>query len=116
MLTVKYIKENKELVIEKLKIKGFVNSEIIENIILLDGKRRTIQVEQDNAQAKLNSISKEIGNLFKTGKTNEANAAKEQTIMLKEKIKRIGQQADEIENKLKILLIQVPNIPHQSVP
>lgn len=116
MLTVKYIKENKELVIEKLKIKGFVNSEIIENIILLDEKRRTIQVEQDNAQAKLNSISKEIGNLFKNGKTNEANAAKEQTILLKEKIKGIGQQADEIENKLKNLLIQIPNIPHQSVP
>ncbi len=116
MLTAKYIKENKELVIKKLKTKGFDNFDIIENIILLDKKRRTIQIEQDNAQAKLNSISKEIGNLFKNGKTDEANAVKQQTILLKEKIKKTGQQADEIESRLLNLLIQVPNIPHYSVP
>ena len=116
MLTIKFIKENKDLVIKLLAIKNYTNTEVIENVINLDDNRKKNQADQDNAQAKLNSISKEIGNLFKAGKTKEAEEAKQLTSELKEEIKLLSQKASEIEQELENLLVQVPNIPHKSVP
>jgi len=115
MLTVKYIKENKNQVIERLAIKNYFNTEVIEKVIHLDNERKKNQADQDNAQAKLNSISKEIGGLFKAGKTKEAEKAKQQTSQLKEEIKVLSQKSSKIEHELEILLVQVPNIPHKSV-
>ncbi|MFC2136805.1 serine--tRNA ligase [Bacteroidota bacterium] len=116
MLTVKFIKENKDLVIKKLAVKNFNDFNIIESILKLNDERKKNQADQDNAQGKLNGISKEIGNLYKSGKTKEAEEAKQQTSDLKEAIKFLSQKATEIEQELESLLVQIPNIPHESVP
>jgi seryl-tRNA synthetase len=116
MLTIKFIEENKNLVIERLAVKRFDGKEIIEQIIDLNKKRRQLQNQNDNIQAELNKIAKEVGILFKSGKTQEAEEAKQKTAQLKEEQKQHSTSLDETEKKLNELLVQVPNIPHSSVP
>jgi len=116
MLQVGFIKEHKEYVIQRLAVKNFDASEQIESIILLDEKRKKNQAEHDYTLAQLNKISKEIGELFKAGNTKEANIKKIETSELKEKSKKLNHQLTETQNRLHSLLIQIPNIPHASVP
>lgn len=116
MLTLKYITENTEEVIKRLAKKHFHDAEMINNIVELDERRKITQTAADNFAAELNAISKEIGMLFKQGKQAEANEAKEQTVVLKENVSKLTEQREEIERKLNDLLVQVPNLPHDSVP
>ena len=116
MLQVNYIKENKQEVIERLAIKNFTDTDIIEKIILLDNNRKEIQKKLDDTLAESKSIAKKIGVLFKTGKTGEANQLKQKTGDLKKMSKELSEQLDKTSKDLKYLLLEVPNIPHLSVP
>ena len=88
MLNLKFIQDNPELVIEKLKKKNFDASSIVENIIELYSQKNKLQVQADQYKSEMNKISKEIGILFREGKAAEANAAKTRTSELKENIKQ----------------------------
>lgn len=116
MLTLKHITENTEDVILRLAKKHFDGREIVGQIVELDERRKITQTAADNFAAELNALSKEIGMLFKQGKQDEANEAKEKTVVLKENVSKLTEQRDEIEQKLHNLLVQVPNLPHESVP
>jgi len=116
MLTLKFIQENKELVIERLKIKNFQAKDIVSQILDLDQKRRSTQQIVDNIQAELNKLSKEIGMLFKSGKADEANQLKERNTELKDSVKSQSEELASIEVQLNELLVQIPNVPHESVP
>lgn len=116
MLTLKYIQENKDEVIKRLKIKNFDAAKLVKEILEKDELRKGTQKDQDEMQATLNSLSKEIGMLFKSGKANEANEAKEKSVALKESAKNFSQNLADIEKQLHDLLVQLPNIPHESVP
>ncbi|MBT3385053.1 MAG: serine--tRNA ligase [Prolixibacteraceae bacterium] len=116
MLNLKFIQDNPELVIEKLKRKNFDASEIVGNISDLYRQKNKLQGVADQAKAEMNSISKEIGLLFREGKKDKANAAKERTSELKENIKQFDVDFAEIEKNVNELLVQLPNLPHDSVP
>lgn len=116
MLTLKFIQENKDLVIERLKIKNFQAENIVSQILDLDQKRRSNQNSMDSNQAELNKMSKEIGMLFKNGKAEEVNRLKEKNTELKVTVKSQGDELTAIEKQLNDLLVQIPNIPHESVP
>lgn len=116
MLTLNIIRENKAEIIEKLKIKNFDASTLIDQIIEKDKKRRSVQQEGESLQNEMNQLSKQIGVLFKQGKQAEANEAKEKTTRLKEKIKDFSQEATRVAEELNKLLVQIPNVPHASVP
>lgn len=116
MLTLKLIQDNRQEVIERLKVKGFDAAGIIDSIIGLDNKRKATQSESDALQAQMNNLSKAIGQMFKEGKTAEANAAKEQTVVLKDQIKELTTNLEFTEKELQNLLVQLPNLPHASVP
>ncbi len=116
MLNLKFIQDNPELVVEKLKRKNFDASEIVSSIIDLYSQKNKLQGEADSAKAEMNKISKEIGMLFREGKTEEANAAKERTAVLKENIKQFDADFAAIEEKVYDLQVQLPNLPHESVP
>ena len=116
MLTISFIRENRDHVVNRLKIKNFVQVEIIDGIIQADNERRSLQLKQDNLQAELNTKSREIGALFKTGNQEQANLAREATARLKNEIRSIQQSQSEVTGKLQELLVQVPNLPHESVP
>ena len=116
MLSVSFIRDQRDYLIERLKIKNFHQVEIIDAIIIRDNERRSLQVKQDHLQAELNVKSREIGALYKEGKKEAANEAKEATARLKEEIKVLQLAQHEAISKLQELLVQVPNIPHISVP
>lgn len=116
MLTLKYITENTDEVIARLAKKHFDATAIIAQVAELDRLRKSTQVQADTVSAEMNSLSKEIGMLFKQGKQEEANQAKEKTTELKETIKTLGDQLNDVEQKLYELLVQIPNVPHDSVP
>jgi seryl-tRNA synthetase len=116
MLTINLIREKKEFVIERLKVKNFKAEEIIERILELDSSRREIQLKTDTLQAVMNNTSKEIGFLMKEGKKAEADAAKEKTYSLKEEIKSLSDKLIPLDNDLRTEMIRLPNVPHESVP
>ena len=116
MLQVAYIRENKEEVIERLAIKNFDAKDIIEELIALDEKRRNTQSENDAILADSNKLSKEIGMLYKSGNIEEANAKKAESAVLKEKTKALHIVLAETQEALQNKLVQIPNVPHESVP
>ena len=116
MLTLKYINENTAEVIARLAKRNIKAEDIIAQVIDLDRQRKETQVAADNALAQSNTLSKEIGMLFKQGKTAEAEAAKAQTAALKESIKELTDKQSAIEQQLNEVLVLIPNLPHESVP
>jgi seryl-tRNA synthetase len=115
MLTINLIREKKEFIIERLKIKNFDAEEIITRILALDLSRREIQSKAESLQSDMNRISKEIGALMKEGRKAEADSARERTYSLKEEIKSLDDRIIPIEEDLKKEIIRLPNLPHISV-
>jgi len=115
MLTINLIREERNFIIERLKIKNFDAAEILDRIISLDTERRDIQTRTDQMQAEMNRISKEIGSLIKDGKMAEANASKEKTYKLKEEIKTLLEKLAPLDNELRNEIVRLPNLPHESV-
>lgn len=116
MLTLKYITENTAEVIERLAKKYFDGKEVIENVVALDANRKATQVKLDNTLAEINQLSKQVGDLFKQGKAEEANQIKAQTANLKEQSKELSVQLDSIEKEITELLLTIPNLPNNDVP
>jgi seryl-tRNA synthetase len=115
MLTLSLIREKRDFIIERLKIKNFDAADILDRIILLDAERRDIQTRSDQMQGEMNRISKEIGLLMKEGKKNEAEAAKEKTYKLKEEIKSLSDKLPPLDTELRNEIVRLPNLPHESV-
>ena len=116
MLNLNYIRENADLVVERLKVKNFDAQTLVAQVIEKDKERREIQNSTDSLQAEMNQLSKSIGMLFKEGKQEEANKAKAKTGELKEQIKDFSQKSTDVISELNNLLVQLPNLPHESVP
>ncbi|MCL1942671.1 MAG: serine--tRNA ligase [Candidatus Azobacteroides sp.] len=116
MLTLKVITENPEKVIQCLSKKHFAGHQIIHEVLELDRKRRSTQNVLDRNLAELNIISKSIGQLMKEGKKEEADAAGSKTSVLKEEAKRCEEELKNTEVELQTLLMQIPNLPSDSVP
>lgn len=116
MLTLKLIQENRDFVVERLKVKHFDAAEIVDKIIALDNARKVAQSDAEALQNELNTISRSVGQLMKDGKKEEAEAARAKTGDLKTKIKEGEQKLKDIETDLQKNLVLLPNLPHASVP
>lgn len=117
MLEIQYIKDNKEAVVKGLKTKRYTTAEEdINEVLILDGKRKVVQNELDETLAKSNGIAKQIGMLMKEGKKEEAEAVKKETSALKEKSNGLKEEQRIVEEELKNLLLNIPNVAHPSVP
>ncbi|MFZ0280903.1 MAG: serine--tRNA ligase [Bacteroidales bacterium] len=115
MLTISFIREKSDFIIERLKIKNFDAEEIVRKILLLDSSRREIQSKTDAMQGEMNRISREIGALIQSGKKQEADTARERTYSIKEEIKSLSDRLAPIEDELKTEIIKLPNLPHEVV-
>tara|TARA_R110002051_G_scaffold183009_4_gene252521 strand:- start:3437 stop:4708 length:1272 start_codon:yes stop_codon:yes gene_type:complete len=115
MLQLQTIRENKEEILLALGKRNIDAHTLLDNVLQLDEKRRTTQTQLDNVLAESNSLSKEIGALYKTGKAKEANILKEKTVHLKDESKQLGEDLNTVEEELQALLYQIPNAPHTSV-
>jgi seryl-tRNA synthetase len=117
MLQLINIRENKEDVLKRLAIKNFKDAETIINSVLeKDAQRRSIQGEGDAIKAEANQIAKQIGELMKTGKKDEAEKVKLRTTELKQKEKELDEQLKLVEDEIQSLLVLVPNTPNLTVP
>ena len=116
MLTIPYIRDNREAILKGLEIKNFRTPELIDQIIALDNERRSLQVKTNELQAEMNRLSKEIGMLFKSGEQEKAMQVKEQTTNIKQELEILEKNLQLSASKVNELLVQVPNIPHSSVP
>ncbi|MGB3152829.1 MAG: aminoacyl--tRNA ligase-related protein, partial [Maribacter sp.] len=116
MLQLQAIREHKDEISSALKKRNIDGSTLLNNALQLDEERRATQTRLDSVLAQSNSLSKEIGILYKSGKAAEANMIKEKTASLKEESKQLGEDLNGIAQKLQALLYQIPNVPHESVP
>lgn len=116
MIPLKQLRENKALANDRLHKRNFKQLDLIDQILALDEKRRASQTELDSQLAEANQLAKEIGQLFKTGKAQEAQGLKERSGELKNNSKALQEQMQSIEKELLELRYQVPNIPQESVP
>jgi seryl-tRNA synthetase len=116
MLQVSYVRQNRETVVERLAIKNFTQPQLIDEVIALDDERKKIQSDFDNTQARVNSASKEIGNLMRQGRKDEAEALKANVASLKNTIDPLKQNMADVERQLLDKLLLLPNLPSDQVP
>ena len=116
MLQVSYIRENRDRVLERLAFKKFKHPELIDQAISLDEERRATQTRLESLVAEANASAKQIGDLMRQGLKEEAEAVKAKTSSSKELTKQLADTLADKEIQLQNLLLQFPNLPHQSVP
>ena len=116
MLQTAYIREHKELILERFKKRNFDGEEIINEVLKLDDTRKVLQQELDSNRSIANKSAKEVGDLFKSGNQEEANKLKEQNVILKNSIKNTESKEVAVMEKLSNLLYQLPNVPNEIVP
>ena len=116
MLSAGFIRNNVELVKERLSIKNFKEINLVDSIIVLDDERKQLQFKIDENQAKLNLVSKEIGMLMAKGEKKTAEEKKQEVAVLKESIQPLSLKLGEVEKQLLGEIILLPNLPHSSVP
>ena len=116
MLTLKTINDNPNEVIARLRKRNFDAESMINEVLSLDEKRRNAQTQLDNTLSEVNSISKVIGGYFKEGKKEEAEKSRQEVAKLKEVAKQYESDLAYSEKRLQEILVNIPNLPHESVP
>jgi seryl-tRNA synthetase len=116
MLQVTIIREQKEEIAKLLAKRNLDANKMLDDVISLDENRRSLQTQLDSVKAESNTISKEIGQLFKTGEVQKANLLKEKTTWLKEESKRLEEDLNTTVDSLNELLYKIPNVPNKLVP
>jgi len=114
MLQLGVIRQNPEMVKERLEVRNFKQLELIDEILSLDEQRRQMQLEQDTLQSKLNAASKEIGQLMAKGDKAGAETKKQEVASIKQQLD--PKNLDEIEKRIQNILYSIPNLPSKSVP
>ena len=116
MLKTSFIISNKEEVIKLLSKRGFDANNMVNEIIALDKKRKSIQVQYEETLAEINSISKTIGELFQSGEVSKTKPLKDKSSDLKKLSKDLASGLEDYKAKINSYLLQIPNIPHKDVP
>lgn len=116
MLQVSFIREHQAEVIERLSKRTSDAQSLIDDVLKLDESRRGLQTQADAVSAELNAISKEIGDLFKSGQAQKANTLKLKTTELKDAKILLSEQLNTTSEDLKTLLYKIPNLPNTIVP
>ena len=117
MLDLKFVRENPEIVKQNIKNK-FQDSKLplVDEVIELDAKNRSAKAEADNIRAERNKLSKQIGMLMGQGKKEEAEEVKKLVAAGAERLAVLEEQEKELEEKVKKIMMTIPNIIDPSVP
>jgi seryl-tRNA synthetase len=116
MLQIAFIRQHTELVKERLAIKNFTDTALVDELIALDDTRKKLQLEFDTTQSKINAASKEIGQLMGKGQKAQAEARKQEVASLKPLLQPISDKLAETEKQLQELIVKLPNLPSEKVP
>jgi seryl-tRNA synthetase len=115
MLEIQRIRSEKESIIEGLKKRNLDVTPILDSILNFDQSWRESKAELEAVSAELNKISKAVGEYFQQGRQAEANAAKAQTVELKEKEAILKEKVSGLEQEIQQLMYQLPNVPNDLV-
>ena len=116
MLDLKFLRNNKDHVVKLLKVKNFSSLETIDELLNFDNQRKINQQQTDQLISESKKITKSIGEYYKSGKENIANDLKSSVLDIKEKIKILSTEKEELQEKITQILLEIPNVPHISVP
>lgn len=116
MLQVNHLRDNRDLAIERMTKRNFDATELVDKAIALDTDRKSTQADLDNTLANSNKVAKAIGDLFKSGKIEEANVAKAEAGELKKIAGELQDKLAAVQIELQDVLYQLPNIPNEIVP
>lgn len=116
MLQIQEIRNNRDEIVKRLSVKNFKDSRLIDRVLELDIVRRETQNKLDNILAESKKAAKEIGRLMQEGDRDQAEEAKKRTAELKKDSKQLQQKLNEISDEQQQLLMEIPNVPHESVP
>ena len=116
MLHITKIRENIELYTELLKVKNFNAKELFSSLIDLDNSRKITQQKVDKLLEKGKQLASQIGEFYKLGNTEKANLLKNESLVIKQESKLLLKRYAVLEIKIEKILLQIPNIPHSSVP
>ncbi|CAN5406999.1 serine--tRNA ligase [soil metagenome] len=116
MISIQRIREQKDLVIERLAVKNFDAASIINQVLEIDETRRSTQKELDALLNEANQLAKQVGELMKSGKKAEAEELKNKSSALKETSKHLGEKLTDAEKQQQELIVKLPNIPSEKVP
>src|ERR1035437_11013826 len=116
MLQINFIRQNTELIKQRLAVKNFKDTSLVDTILAIDEERKRLQFEYDETQAKVNSASKEIGQLMAKGDKAAAEEKKKLVGEWKELLQPISSKLAEMEKAQHDELVKLPNLPHTSVP
>ena len=117
MLDIKFLRENPDIVKENIKNK-FQDRKLplVDEVIALDKESRATQQEADNLRANRKKISKNIGGLMAQGKKEEAEALKAEVAKGAERLAELEKKEDELAEKIRDIMLTIPNIIDPSVP
>lgn len=116
MLQLQVLRRNPEEVKKKLAVRNFPDPGIVDTVLSLDDQRKKLQLEADTAQAKVNSMSKEIGQLMAKGDKEGAESKKQEVAALKTALQPVDEKLNEIGKQLHDELVKLPNLPSDKVP
>ncbi len=116
MLPLAYLREQTEKIKKGLTKRNFQKLELVDLLLETDQKRRTLQSQLDETLSKSNQVAKEIGILFKSGQTEQANLLKAKSVDLKTTGKSLQDELKNVESTLISIRTQIPNVPDESVP
>ena len=116
MLTLQALRNDRDAIQAALAKRGLDAATLLDRILELDLQRRTTQKEVDDLKARQNEASREIGDLFKSGRKEEAEARRAQVGELKERIHDLDEQQKALIQQQETALLELPNRPHDSVP
>jgi seryl-tRNA synthetase len=116
MLTLQVLRNDRDALAQALTKRGIDAAPMLDRILSLDEERRHTQKEVDDLKAQQNAASREIGELFKSGKKDEAEQRRAEMGALKEKIQVLDDQQKKLIEQQEAALLELPNRPHESVP
>src|ERR1700756_737149 len=116
MLQINFIRQNVDLVKERLSVKNFSDLSLVDKVVDLDEKVRKLKAESETLQAQMNAASKEIGMLMGKGDKDAAEKKKQEVAQEKISIQQLSEQLATAEKTLHDEIIKLPNLPHISVP
>ena len=116
MLDLDTVRNDPRRVKEAIRAKGTGSPALVDTLLEVDEERRAAITELQETQSRQNDLSQQIGTLKREGKDAEAEAIIEKTSQMKEDIKRLKEAVQEAEAEQEELVLELPNIPHPSVP
>ncbi len=116
MLDLQFVRANLELVENKLRARGADPAALLGDFLSLDQSRRQAITQAEQAKARRNELSQQVGALKKAGKDAEAAAVMDENRALKEKLDELDRTAAEFDEQLRQALARVPNLTRDEVP